>query len=155
MRREAGEPQRADHYFTYGVFLEEHMREVQNAERLYMRALDMEPAHTGALVNLANIAAKTRNDTASAQELYTRALACEPHSAGILNNLALMQVGGAASARSPRPSTLVPSPFSCCVKRALHPSRCSSVDLALPLALLLLVAVAAAAVEASPVVAAC
>jgi Tfp pilus assembly protein PilF len=79
------------------------MREVKSAERLYMRALDMEPGHTGALVNLANIVAKTRNDTASAQELYTRALACEPHSAGILNNLALMQVGGAASARSPRP----------------------------------------------------
>jgi|LauGreDrversion2_3_1035106.scaffolds.fasta_scaffold110831_1 Tfp pilus assembly protein PilF len=55
---------------------------------MYARALELEPSHVGALVNLGSLLA-AENLTDTAQELFSRALTAEPQAAGALNNYAL------------------------------------------------------------------
>jgi len=88
-----GVPRISEHFFSYAVFLEEHMQATTSAQMMYVKALELEPSHAGALVNMGTLLVTTRNDTDTAHQLFTLALAQAPASsdaAGISNNLGLL-----------------------------------------------------------------
>ena len=74
----------ADAWFEHGVELE--ARESEAARRAYLRAIELEPGHAFALVNLGRLLHE-RGDVADAAERYRRALAARPGYATAAFNL--------------------------------------------------------------------
>lgn len=74
----------AEAWFEHGVELE--TSDSEQARRAYLRAIELEPAHADALVNLGRLLHE-RGDVADAAERYRRALAVRPGHATAAYNL--------------------------------------------------------------------
>lgn len=79
-------PAAADRLFEEGVRLEQ-TGAVEEARELYLRALEAEPSHAGALINLGTMHFTAR-EFGKAREYYERAVASEPDNALARFNLA-------------------------------------------------------------------
>lgn len=86
LRQPGEEDYSAEDWYQLGVQIDEEPADFARAAHAYERALDLDPHHVGALVNLGNVHYRT-GQIDEARRLYERALALDPRNPRVHYNL--------------------------------------------------------------------
>src|SRR5258707_786541 len=71
-------PNSAEVHSNYGAYLYDNKKDVEGAEKAYLRAIELDPHCCNALGNYANLLRNERGDMDGADALYKRAVAADP-----------------------------------------------------------------------------